>query len=249
MELRLIWSIAAAANSLAAVAAAGLGWAIGRRARRGRETFLLLAALIVLALQYGVWATDAFVHTAGPSATSWTLWSGAGHVLSAFLWTLTCLFLLAVVQRISAPQPLDGSVKWSVIAATAAMSGLALFMFGRAVYDQWAGAPAETLHKHLTGLMGSWNGLAVFFISVPSIMLNVLYERLPRAERGGWPVWMASNINRNKLISLNLADYPDFELQGVAAISRSDYNSLSGIYATALVLILLSGLDSLGCRP
>jgi hypothetical protein len=190
MELKPIWSIAAAAYSLAAVAAVGLGWAIQRRAPRGRETHLLLGALIILALHYGVLTTDALLHTAGATRAPMTLWSGAGQVLSSFLWMLVCLFLLAVVKRLRAPIPVDWSSTWSVALWAGSMSAVALLLFGRAAYDQWSGAPADTIQLHLAELMRVWNTLVALWIVAPIWLMNALYERLPRqnaqAGRRGW---------------------------------------------------------------
>jgi len=149
MELNSIWSIAAVTYTLAGVMTVGLGWAIRRWAPRGRETSLLLGALLTLALHYGVLATDAFLHAGGAAQAPFTLWSGAGQTLSTFTWMLVCLFLLTVVKRLHAPEPPDRSLTWMVVLVTGGMSAIAMFLFGRVAQDFWSGAPVDTIQLHL----------------------------------------------------------------------------------------------------
>ena len=104
MKLESLWQIGAITYSLALVAGAGLLWAIWRRAPRGRETSLLLASLMALAVHYGAMAADAFLHAGGAATPPFTVWSGLGQTLACWFWTLLILFLLAVVERVQPPE-------------------------------------------------------------------------------------------------------------------------------------------------
>ena len=140
MNISTAWSIAAIAYSLAGVGAAGLCWAIWRWAPRRRETFLLLSSLAMLDLQYGAAAADAFFRADQLTPVSFTVWAGAAQVLLALFWTFLILFLLAVVQRLQAPEVPDRSLVVGAIVGSSMLSGVTLFLFAFVIRDLLSGA-------------------------------------------------------------------------------------------------------------
>ena len=98
-DLHQLWRFAVVAYTLATFAATALSWCISRGERRGPETAVLAASLLVLALQYAALAIDAWVHVGAVTATVLTPWAALGRALGALCWFLLMLFLLATVER------------------------------------------------------------------------------------------------------------------------------------------------------
>jgi len=54
--------------------------------------------------------------------------------------------------------------------------------------------------------MRGWNRFVYLIISTPSLLLSVLYERLPTKDRTGWVKWIGARPRDSGLISLRLSE-------------------------------------------
>ena len=234
MNIPTAWSIAAIAYSLAGAGAAGLCWAIWRWAPRQRETFLLLSSLMLLALQYGAVAADAFFRADQIRPVSFTVWGGAAQTLLALFWTLLILFLLAVVQRLQAPEAPDRSLVVSAIVGGSVLSAIALFLFAFVIRDLLTGATQEVINNHLARLMRGLTQAPVMFAIVPGMLLNLLFNRLSQKDRTGWLRWVAHD-SQPQTIALNLTTYTSADVADPFPVG--DFKALSGVYATGLLLM------------
>jgi hypothetical protein len=167
---------------------------------------------------------------------SFTVWGGVAQCFLALFWTLLVLFLLAVVQRLQAPDVPDRSLVWSVIVGSSVLSAVALFLFAYVIGDLVTGATQEIIDNHLARLMrGLTEVPPVMFTIFPGMLFNVLYNRLSMKDRTGWLRWTGRDAQET--IVLNLAAYSHTDVAD--PIPAGDVKALSGIYATGLLMMLI----------
>ena len=249
MNLEPMWSLAAIACSLAAIATLSLGWTIWLRAARVRETFLLLGSLVALAAHYGFAAVDAFINAGANPVRVWfpgtfassgpgddhfmylyfTIWGALCQVCAVLFWTVLVLFLAAVVTSLNAPHKLNRRLStWSAIPIVSLFSLAAIYRLVRCGIDLVSGAAPLVLQRDLTRAMHS--GGTYLFVMPAMWLVNSLIDGLPEKDRPG-----------SQFISLDLAGS---HVPEISTVPTADFKALRAAGITGLLLIAVLILSS-----
>jgi len=134
MDVRLLWSLAETGYSLAAIAGLAVSWEIWRRAPRDRETGFLCGSVVLLALHYGCYAADAFVHASDRMNTSVTIWAASGQATLVVSGILVVLSLLLMTVRAYSPMRLP---RWVIGVVITCIGGSVMLVTGGTALLEW----------------------------------------------------------------------------------------------------------------
>jgi hypothetical protein len=186
MDVRLLWSLADTGYSLAAIAGLAVSWDIWRRAPRDRETTFLCGSVVLLALHYGCYAADAFVHASERTNASVTIWAAGGQatlVVSGILVVLS-LFLMAV--RAYSPMRLP---RWVMGVVITCIGGSAMVVIGATAMLVWRlpHAPSPyVVDRHLRWfILVVTQGTVLCYVGT-LLSIAKLFDRVPLPGHARW---------------------------------------------------------------
>jgi signal transduction histidine kinase len=186
MDVRLLWSLAETGYSLAAIAGLAVSWDIWRRAPRDRETAFLCGSVLLLALHYGLYAADAFVHASESMNTSVTVWAAGGQatlVVSGIL-VVVSLFLMAV--RAYSPIRLPRWVIGVLITCIGASGILVIGATARLVWGLMQAPSPDVADRHLRlFILVLTQATALCYVGTLASVAT-RFDRVPSPGRARW---------------------------------------------------------------